>query len=153
MHNWDTNIYIIHMFNRTFDVDIFCCLFIVGNTTKPIVSTVWHVLWLGSGYRYWVVGCKQCCGSDSFLADPDPHPFFADPDTAVLLNADSDPAAFLMRIRILLNKMYNKLPYEEFSGVEKDKQYCSKVKKKHGADPNLLTISTNFLFPFHFFCF
>ena len=90
----------------------------------------------------------------SFLADPDPHPFFADPDTAVLLNADSDPAAFLMRIRILLNKMYNKLPYEEFSGVEKDKQYCSKVKKKkHGADPNLLTISTNFLFPFHFFCF
>ena len=67
----------------------------------------------------------------SFLADPDPHPFFADPDTAVLLNADSDPAAFLMRIRILLNKMYNKLPYEECSGVEKDKQYCSKVKKKN----------------------
>ena len=69
----------------------------------------------------------------SVLADPDPNPFFADPDTAVLLNADSDPAAFLMRIRILLNKMYNKLPYEEFSGVEKDKQYCSKVKKKNMA--------------------
>ena len=32
----------------------------------------------------------------------DPHSCFADPDTAVFLNADSDLAAFLMRIRIQL---------------------------------------------------
>ena len=30
----------------------------------------------------------------------DPHSFFTDPDPAVLLNADLDPAAFKMRIRI-----------------------------------------------------
>ena len=30
----------------------------------------------------------------------DPHSFFADPDPAVFLNADLDPAAFLLRIRI-----------------------------------------------------
>ena len=37
------------------------------------------------------------------------HSFFADPD----------PADFLMWIRIQLNKICNKLPYEEYSGVEK----------------------------------
>ena len=32
----------------------------------------------------------------------DPHSFFADPDPAVFLNADPDPAALKMRIRIQL---------------------------------------------------
>ena len=41
----------------------------------------------------------------------DPHTFFADPDPAVLLNADPDPAAFLMRIRVQLNKICIKLPF------------------------------------------
>ena len=48
----------------------------------------------------------------------DPHSFFAEAD--VLLNPDPDPAAFLMRTRIQLNKKFNKFHYEEFSGVEKD---------------------------------
>ena len=32
----------------------------------------------------------------------DPHSFFADPDPDVFLNADPDPGALLMRIRIQL---------------------------------------------------
>ena len=51
----------------------------------------------------------------------DPYSFFADPDPAVFLNADLDPAAFLMRFRIQF-KSFNKLPYEEFSEVEKGKK-------------------------------
>ena len=41
----------------------------------------------------------------------DPHYFFADPDPAVLLNVDPDPdlAAFIMWIRIQLNKICNQL--------------------------------------------
>ena len=66
----------------------------------------------------------------------DPHYFFVDPDTAVLLNVDSDPAAFLMRILVQPNKNFNKLPYEEFSRVEKDRKDCSKVKN-HGCDQYL----------------
>ena len=56
---------------------------------------------------------------------------------------------FLMRIRIQLIKICNKLPYEEYSGVKKYKQDYSKVKN-HRADANLLTIKTNFL---AFFCY
>ena len=56
----------------------------------------------------------------------DPHSFFADPDPAVLLNADPDPAAFLMRIRIQLKQICKILPYEE-SVVEKDQKDCSIV--------------------------
>ena len=51
----------------------------------------------------------------------DPYSFFADPDPAVFLNADLDPAAFLMRFRIQFKSFY-KLPYEEFSEVEKGKK-------------------------------
>ena len=50
----------------------------------------------------------------------DPHSFFADPD----------PAAFLIRIRIPLREICKKLPYEEFSGVEKDSKDGSKIKIK-----------------------
>ena len=56
----------------------------------------------------------------------DPHLFF--PDPAIFPNANPDPAAFLMRIRIQLkNTRYcvvytvGTLPYEEFSVVEKKK--------------------------------
>ena len=58
----------------------------------------------------------------------DRHLFFADPDPAFFLNADPDPAAFLMRIRIQLKQICEKLPYEEFSGVEKDEQKAQKYK-------------------------
>ena len=43
-----------------------------------------------------------------------------------------DPHHFLrIRIRIQLNKICNKIPYEEYSDVKKDNKDCSKVKKKH----------------------
>ena len=42
-----------------------------------------------------------------------------------LLNADPDPAVFLMRIRIQLKQICKN---DEFSEVEKDKKDCSKVK-------------------------
>ena len=42
-----------------------------------------------------------------------------DPDPAIFLNADPDPSAFLMRIRIKHKQICENLPYEEFSGVEK----------------------------------
>ena len=57
----------------------------------------------------------------------DPHSFFADPDPAVFLNADLDPAAFLMWIRIELKQICESLPYEEFTGVEKDNKNGSKI--------------------------
>ena len=47
----------------------------------------------------------------------DPHSFFADPEPVL--------------------NLCKKLPYEEFSEVEKDYKDCSKVKN-HGAGPNLL---------------
>ena len=52
----------------------------------------------------------------------DPHSFLADPD----------PAAILMqiRIRIQFNKICNKWPYEEFSGVEEEKKIAQKYKTK-----------------------
>ena len=40
---------------------------------------------------------------------------------SVLHNADPDPAAFSMRIRIRLNKICNKLPYEELKKTKKIK--------------------------------
>ena len=52
-----------------------------------------------------------------------PHSFFADSDPAVLLNADPDPAAFLMQIRIQLKK----IPYKQMSVVAKDKKDCLKL--------------------------
>ena len=48
----------------------------------------------------------------------DPHSLFADPDPAVLLNADQDPAADKILIRIQPNKICYKLLYE----VLKDKK-------------------------------
>ena len=66
----------------------------------------------------------------------DLHSVFADPDPAILLNADPDPAAFLMRIRIQPNKICNTLPNEE---LKKTKKIAQKSKvKKHEACPNLL---------------
>ena len=53
----------------------------------------------------------------------DPHSFFADP--VVLLNADPDPAAFLMRIRIKLIQNLKKIPYEE---LKKTKKIAQKLK-------------------------
>ena len=48
----------------------------------------------------------------------DPHSVFADPDSALVLNADPDPAAFFMHCK--------KSPYEEFSGVEKTQKIAQK---------------------------
>ena len=62
----------------------------------------------------------------------DPHSFFADQDPGVLLNAEPDPAALVLRIGIQLYKLCKKLPYEEFSVVEKqNKKDCLKVKEKN----------------------
>ena len=49
----------------------------------------------------------------------EPHSFFADPDPAVLLNADPDTDPALKK---------NLSNDETFSGVEKDKKDCSKLK-------------------------
>ena len=50
----------------------------------------------------------------------DPHSFFADPDPAVILNKDPEPAFK----KIVTNYL------KKFSGVEKDKNDCSKLKSK-----------------------
>ena len=67
------------------------------------------------------------------------HLIFEDPDPAVFLNADPNPVAFLMRIRIQLKKLY-----EEFAVVEK--KDCSKVKTMELflEKFNKITIITNF---------
>ena len=49
----------------------------------------------------------------------EPHSFFADPDPAVLLNADPDTDPAFKK---------NLSNDETFSGVEKDKKDCSKLK-------------------------
>ena len=64
------------------------------------------------------------CSSSVETTAVDPHSFFADPDPAVLLNAESGSS-------------FKKLTYEEFSGVEKDRKGYSKAKN-YGAGPNLL---------------
>ena len=80
----------------------------------------------------------------------DPHSFFARSGSSCSSQCESGSSCFLMRIRIQLNKISNKLRYKEYSGVEKDEKDCSKVKN-HGADPTLLTIMTNFLAFLKFF--
>ena len=59
----------------------------------------------------------------------DPHSFFADPDPTVFMNADPDPAAFEMQIRIQRLQICKKSPYEEFSLVVKNIKDCSEVRK------------------------
>ena len=49
--------------------------------------------------------------------------FFADPYPAVFLNADPDPAAFLIQPKNICKQF----PYEELSVVEKSKQDFPKV--------------------------
>ena len=76
----------------------------------------------------------------------DPHSFFVDPD----------PAAFLLRIRIQLKKICNKLPYEDSSGVESDKKIAQKLKTMELVLIYLnvfhtITITTNFFTVFLFF--
>ena len=72
----------------------------------------------------------------SIFADLDPEPAFfllnldLDPDSTAFFNADSESA-----VGSSLKKLRNKLHHEEFSVVEKNKKYCSKVKN-HGAGPN-----------------
>ena len=67
----------------------------------------------------------------------DLHLFFSDPDPPAFLNAYpySDSAAFLIQIGFQLN-IFVKKKQKEFSAVEK--KDCFKVKKNHGAGPNLL---------------
>ena len=52
-----------------------------------------------------------------------------------MANPDPDPAL----------KNVLKITYKEFSAVEKDKKIDQNYKKNHGPEPNLLTITTNFL--------
>ena len=74
--------------------------YVVPSLRRPLVPSR---KWLTSPYLYtgYVPGRAV-----------DPHSFFADPDPAVLLNADPDPAARKMRIRIQPKKICNKVLYE-----------------------------------------
>ena len=59
----------------------------------------------------------------------DPQSSFADPDPAVFFNADPDPAAFLMRIRIQLQKRGKKF-HIKFSVFEKSSTNTKKIAQK-----------------------
>ena len=61
-------------------------------------------------------------------------------DPAVFPNADQDPDALSMRIRIQLRKRCKKLRYEEFAQVMKKKRLLMLKGKKHGAGPHLLLL-------------
>ena len=84
----------------------------------------------------------------------DPHSFFADPDPAFLHNADPDPAAFLMRTLIQLNKICKNCWYLYLMKRRK-KKIAQKLKALELVQiylifKNEITITTNFL---AFFCF
>ena len=66
----------------------------------------------------------------------DLHLFVSDPDPPAFLNAYpySDSAAFLIQIGVQLN-IFVKKTERVFCSQKKD---CFKVKKNHGAGPNLL---------------
>ena len=80
----------------------------------------------------------------------DPHSFCADPDQAVLLNADRDPTAFLIRIRIQQHKIINKLP-ESFLELKKKKNIAQKKKRWTWYDKKITNNNDQLLF--YFFCF
>ena len=61
-------------------------------------------------------------GTSFSIRAVDPHSFVADPDQAVFLNADPDPAAFEMRICI---QLYN---FEKKYFVMKSFLYWEKLK-------------------------
>ena len=60
----------------------------------------------------------------------DPHSFFADPDPAVFLNVDPDPAAFFWRIRIQLNKTCKINLMKSFLELKKTKKRLLQNKRK-----------------------
>ena len=70
--------------------------------------------------------CRHAVSSRSRAVDP--LPFFAESEPAVFLNAASDPAAFLMQIRIQLKQICEKLPFKEISGEEKDNNLLKSTK-------------------------
>ena len=78
-------------------------------TGLVMVLAVWLALLSGDG------GQLLCICSRAV----DPHSFFVDPDPAAFLNADPDPAAFLMSTGTVSGSCFKKIPYEEFSIVEK----------------------------------
>ena len=70
----------------------------------------------------------------SVYPDPDPAVFLSVyPDPAVFLSVypDPDPAAFSMRIRFQLKQNCKKLPYEEISLVEKNKNSTKTMELVH----------------------
>ena len=74
-----------------------------------------------------------------FLRAVDSHSFLADPDPSVLLNADPDPAAFKIRIRIQLKQIT--IPSEDFSVVDQNKRLLkSKKRKNNGGCANLTVL-------------
>ena len=81
----------------------------------------------------------------------DPHSFCADPDQAVLLNADRDPTAFLIRIRIQQHKIINKLP-ESFLELKKKKNIAQKKKRWTWYDKKITNNNDQFIFLFFLFC-
>ena len=79
---------------------------------------------MSRGYRYCcnVVPTCSVVDLDLCLRAVDQHSFFVYSDPAILLNADPDS--------VYQNLYGNKLPYEEFSAVEKDKKIDQNYKKK-----------------------
>ena len=73
----------------------------------------------------------------------DLHLFFSDPDPPAFLNAYpySDSDAFLIQIGVQLNIFVKKNTERVFCSRKKD---CFKVKKNHGAGPNLLWLNNDY---------
>ena len=71
----------------------------------------------------WLVGVDSETSFGIPSRDVDLHSFFVDPDPVVIL------MWIWIRIQLIVKafKIFNKLPYSEFVGVEKDKKNCSKV--------------------------
>ena len=73
---------------------------------------------------------RSLCKNHLFsLRAVDPHSFVADPDPAVFLNVDPDPAALKMRIKIQLNFLFFLYTFEDFSIVVQNKKRTLERKK------------------------
>ena len=78
--------------------------------------------------------------------------FSADLDRAVLLNADLDPAAFIMRIwNRILNINCNNISYQKFSGVENVKKIAQKLKNMDLIQNSFLVLPISLHFSPRFF--
>ena len=121
--------------------------------TAATCSIIQHTC-QGCGSAFIFCGSGSSCFSQ--YPDPDPAVFlsvfpdpavflsvFPDPAVFLIVYPDPDPAAFSMRIRFQLKQNCKKLPYEEISVVEKNKNSTKTMELVH--------IYTYFLAFFNFF--